>query len=182
MKEEQVKKELSITPQTRVGALLDAYPELEETLIDMAPAFARLKNPVLRRTVAKVATLEAAAGLAGLEPREMVAALRRAAGQPVEEEEGGSPAREDAGGPVPEWVDEERVRATVDAAEIISRGEVPLPVVLEAARGLSGGEILRVTVSFEPVPLIETLQKQGYRTFVRKDRPEEVELFVARYD
>ena len=58
--------ELMITPETRVGALLDAHPELEVTLIGIAPTFKALKNPVLRRTVAKVATLEQAARIADL--------------------------------------------------------------------------------------------------------------------
>lgn len=40
---------LPITPATRVGELLDAYPELEEVLVAAAPPFARLANPVLRR-------------------------------------------------------------------------------------------------------------------------------------
>ncbi|MHC4830644.1 MAG: DUF1858 domain-containing protein [Planctomycetota bacterium] len=44
---------LPITPETKVAQLLQHYPELEETLIAMAPAFKKLRNPVLRRSVAK---------------------------------------------------------------------------------------------------------------------------------
>ncbi|MBB30634.1 MAG: hypothetical protein CME25_17230 [Gemmatimonadetes bacterium] len=77
--------ELPITPQTRVAELLEAYPELEDVLIGMAPAFKKLKNPMLRRTVAKLASLETAAGMAKLEPREMVRKLREVVGQSVED-------------------------------------------------------------------------------------------------
>lgn len=49
---------IEITPSTTVYAILDSYPELEEVLIGMAPAFKKLKNPILRNTVAKVATLK----------------------------------------------------------------------------------------------------------------------------
>ncbi|MFI4941789.1 MAG: DUF1858 domain-containing protein [Burkholderiales bacterium] len=48
----------AITPATKVADLLESWPELEEVLIAQAPAFRRLRNPVLRRTVARVATLE----------------------------------------------------------------------------------------------------------------------------
>lgn len=48
---------IQITPQTKVGELLDAFPELEETLFSLSPKFKHLKNPMLRKTVAKVATL-----------------------------------------------------------------------------------------------------------------------------
>jgi hypothetical protein len=64
----------------KVAELLEAWPELEEVLIRLAPAFRRLKNPVLRRTVARVATLEQAAGVGGVAVRDLVGALRRAAG------------------------------------------------------------------------------------------------------
>jgi hypothetical protein len=47
---------LIITPQTKVGELLDAYPELESILFELSPAFAKLKNPILRKTVARIAT------------------------------------------------------------------------------------------------------------------------------
>ena len=70
----------AITPATKVAELLESWPELEPVLVAQAPAFRRLKNPVLRRTVARVATLEQAAGVGGVAVRDLVAALRRAAG------------------------------------------------------------------------------------------------------
>ena len=51
----------AITPATKVADLLAQYPELEDVLISMAPPFRKLKNPVLRRSVAKVASLKQAA-------------------------------------------------------------------------------------------------------------------------
>ena len=45
--------EFSITPDTRIGTLLEKFPELEETLIELAPSFDKLKNPFLRKTVGK---------------------------------------------------------------------------------------------------------------------------------
>jgi hypothetical protein len=49
--------DLSIEPSTKVAALLDRYPELEDVLIEMALPFKKLRNPILRRSVAKVASL-----------------------------------------------------------------------------------------------------------------------------
>jgi len=64
-----------IGPETTIGALLEAYPELEDVLVEMAPAFAKLRNPIVRRTVAKVATLEQAAKIGGISLQAMI--LRR---------------------------------------------------------------------------------------------------------
>ena len=52
-----------ITSTTKVADLLKSYPELEDVLIAMAPPFKKLKNPVLRRSVAKLATLQQAAAV-----------------------------------------------------------------------------------------------------------------------
>ena len=75
-----------IGPETKVGELLRRHPELEETLIRLSPEFQRLKNPVLRATVAKVATLRQVAQVGGLDPEALIKTLREAAG-------GGAPRR-----------------------------------------------------------------------------------------
>lgn len=158
-----------ITPAMKVAALLEAYPALEEVLIAQAPAFERLRNPVLRRTVARVATLEQAAAIAGLPSRDLVTTLRRAAGQPVDDgATGGAPAEQSRDdGPAPPWVDPARVRRIVDADAILAGGAAPLTSVFEAARSLETEDLLEVTVSFRPVPLVESLEKQGYACHVQ---------------
>ena len=79
---------LHIQPSTKVAALLDAYPELEDVLIKMAPPFKKLKNPVLRKSVAKVATLQQAAIVGRIDVTSMIDHLRRAVGQaPIEQME-----------------------------------------------------------------------------------------------
>ena len=175
-----------ITPQMKVADLLEAYPELEAVLVDLAPAFKRLKDPVLRRTVAKLTTLETASGIAGISPRELVAALRQAAGQAGDESGGPTDARSAVSGvvegPAPAWFDAGRVRETMDADLVLLGDEVPLTVVSQRARALLGGDILRVAASFEPFPLAEALLKQGYRIFTPKGESSAFELFVAAGD
>lgn len=43
---------LLITPETKVGDMLDCYPELLDTLISLSDRYKNLKNPILRKTVA----------------------------------------------------------------------------------------------------------------------------------
>ena len=61
---------LIITPKTKVFQLIETYPQLEDVLIDYVPAFKKLKNPVLRKTVAKIATLQQAASVGGVKVEE----------------------------------------------------------------------------------------------------------------
>ena len=167
-----------ITPATKVAELLEAYPELEETLIACAPAFRRLRNPVLRRTAARVASLEQAAAVGGMPVRDLVAKLRAAVGQAdevpvVEGPEGGE-------GPPPAWLDESQVAEVLDAERLLDSGEVPLGRVNAALAVLPAGRLLRVDSSFRPAPLLEALTRQGHRCHVRQEAPGRFATFVAR--
>ncbi len=64
----------------KVLELIETYPELEDVLIEYAPAFKNLKNPVLRRTVAKIATLQQAAAIGGVKTEELINRLRKRGG------------------------------------------------------------------------------------------------------
>ena len=69
------KSHIEINPSTKVHDLLEAYPELEETLIGIAPPFKKLKNPVLRKTVAKIATIKHISSVGNVELNELVGKL-----------------------------------------------------------------------------------------------------------
>jgi hypothetical protein len=173
----------AITPGMKVGELLESYPGLEPILIAQAPAFARLKNPILRRTVARVATLQQAAAVGGLEVRALVAALRCAAGQPTDEVslDSAGVGMADVFAPKrPDWVDMGRLRDVVDADALLASGRVPLPEVAEHARALGPGDVLRVDAAFRPVPLVDALGKQGFRCWVREAGPDRFEAYFGR--
>ena len=72
---------MEITRKSRILEVLKEFPQLEEQIIGMAPAFKNLRNPVLRRTVAQMATLEMVAKIGGLDVAGLVNALRRSVGQ-----------------------------------------------------------------------------------------------------
>jgi hypothetical protein len=158
-----------IHPETKVGALLEAYPELEETLVACAPAFSKLKNPVLRRTVARIATLEQAARIGGISVRELVRRLREAAGQSGGEvdESSSAPAAAEA----PAWLEQDRIRISLDADAILAAGDHPLGKVRQALASLEPGEIVEVTSSFRPEPLIDALARSGLLVHSREVAP-----------
>ena len=57
---------MTITPKTTIHSLLDEHPFLVDFLAAYNPEFQRLTNPVLRRTMGRMATLERAAALASV--------------------------------------------------------------------------------------------------------------------
>jgi hypothetical protein len=177
---------LVIGPSTRVGALLAAYPALEPVLIGFAPEFARLKNPVLRRTVAKVATLAQAARIARVDVRELVLALRRAVGPSSGPGDGVpvDPAEVAAGddGEAPAWTRDRRAAPPIDADQILAAGSHPLASVERQARALAADQMLSLRSSFVPAPLIDVLRAQGFHIHTRSLGPEAYETLIARPD
>ena len=168
-----------INPAMKVAALLETWPELEEVLVAQAPEFRKLRNPILRRTVAKVATLEQAAGIAGISARDLVIALRKAVGQPTEDAIGANGAAPAADEVPPPWFDPAKVVRTIDADAMLASGQAPLGAVFSAAASLQPGEILKVTAAFRPVPLVENLQKQGRLCYVRAESPGRFHLYAT---
>ena len=57
---------MTITPKTTIHTLLKEYPFLLDYLAGYDPEFGKLTNPVLRRTMGRMATLEKAAGMANI--------------------------------------------------------------------------------------------------------------------
>ncbi len=60
-------EKLIITPKTKIYDLLESYPELEDVLLSSAPEFKKLKNPVLRKTIARITNIGQAATIGGSE-------------------------------------------------------------------------------------------------------------------
>ena len=69
-----------ITQETKISEILNEWPELEQTLLGLSPAFARLQSPLLRKTVARVTSVKQAATIAGIDSSHMLTMLRKAAG------------------------------------------------------------------------------------------------------
>lgn len=167
-----------ITPETKVGDVLDAFPEAEEALIAIAPKFKALRNPVLRRTVAKVATLEQAARVADMPVNELVRALRAALGQGgggLEDDRAGS----DDHGEAPNWIADGAGRE-FDADAMLARGETPVGKVGEALAGMAEGESVLIRSTFQVAPLIDAMKGRGHEVFTRKVGEDAWEAWIRK--
>lgn len=167
-----------INPEMKVGALLDRYPELEDVLIELAPEFRWLRNPLLRRTVGKVATLAQAAGVAGMPVRDLVAALRRAVAQPVPEEDAGGGVAVEAQ-PRPAWAAEERAAVRVDAGEVMASGRTPVAVVTERLAEVPPDGCLVLLAPFYPAPLVDAMTGKGHAVWSRPAEAGAWEVWIA---
>ncbi len=153
-----------ITPKTKIYDLLESYPELEETLIQAAPQFTKLKNPLLRRTIARVTSLSQAAIIGGVKVEDLINTLRQAAGQEllVGHEEKESTYVFDA----PGWFSVAAVAANIDISKMLNAGEQPVHEVLSALKKIKEGQILEISAPFIPAPLIDKALGLGYKYWI----------------
>ena len=168
---------VDITPDTKVGALLDAYPQLEAKLIELAPAFGKLRNPILRKTVAKIATLRQAAQLGGVSLGTIITTLRREAGlESIATAEGDSIA---ATSP-PAWFSTEKIMKTLDARPMLESGQHPIALVMKDLDELSAGEIYELITPFIPAPLLDMAAKKGFTHWSVTEGPDCVKSFLSK--
>jgi hypothetical protein len=153
---------MEITLQTKVADLLDAYPALEARLIEISPLFAKLKNPVLRRTVAKVATIRQIGDVAGIPSPELVSLLRQSAGLKEEYVEEEYEASESG---YPSWFDAASIVQRIDIRPKIEAGESPMQEILKLSTRLCSGDSVLLLTPFKPVPLMDMLRKQGFEVW-----------------
>lgn len=160
---------MEITPHTKVGALLDAHPELEDVLITAVPAFVKLKNPILRATVAKFATLEQAARVGDLTLPTLIGLIRKALGQ---ENPGTEGVVASAVTPTwPPWFREASVVTRLDVTNVLAEGGHPLSKVKQALNDRAPGAIVELVSDFEPAPLIAQMQQEGLLSACIKEGP-----------
>lgn len=152
-----------ISPKTKIGELLEAYPQLEPVLISMSPAFEKLKNPILRRTVAKVATLQQISVVGRIPVEQIINRLRQEVGQ--EDFSNENPETGAASEQAPVWFDEKKVKVRFNASPIINAGESPMNEILSRTRDLGLKEIMELQTPFIPEPILDMLRKKGFLVY-----------------
>lgn len=168
-------EKLIITPKTKVLQLLEAYPELEAYLVGIVPAFSKLRNPVLRRTVAKIATLQQAAAIGNIKVEELINHLREQVGQDLISGDSGSGYTTVQ----PDWFSADQVTTTFDVREMLAAGEHPVAKVMDDIRHLGTGEIYELLAPFLPAPLIDKATGLGASHWVVRENENSYRIYFV---
>jgi len=171
-------EKLIITPKTKIYDLLEAYFELEDLLISMAPEFVKLKNPLLRKTIAKVANISQAAAIGGLNVEQMVNQFREKVGLESIEQIDDSGTKYNTS--QPGWFETGTVVKVIDIREMLNRGEQPVHEVLSSVKALDENEILETIAPFIPAPLLDKSLSLGYRHWLDRKQEGEYRVYFAK--
>lgn len=158
---------MEITSRSKLLDVLKAYPQLEEQIIAVAPPFKNLRNPILRRTVAQLATLEQVAQVGQVDVGDLIGILCRAAGLaelPTAPRKAFVPPPRSADDP--EWI-EGAPAHVVDGVALLSDGIVPVQRVNELLGALPAGAFILLITDFKPAPIIEAMEKARRKMYYK---------------
>lgn len=152
---------MTIDANTKIGAILKQCPAALDVIVSISPKFEKLRNPILRKLIAGRASIAMASKMGGcqiddffnkLEPLGFVASKEKI----IEEKENRTGLPDYLKNISPENI------IKLDVRPVIDTGKDPLSLIQEKIKSLLPGQVLQLINSFEPVPLIFLLKKQGF--------------------
>lgn len=160
---------MKINADTRISAVLKLHPDALEAIVSIHPHYKKLRNPVLRKLMAGRTSIRQAAKIAGCKPEDFFRKLEPL-GFEIERSV------------TPEETEQIKLPAfmigltqknmeTFDVRPILASGSDPLQQILQKINSIKEGGVLKIVNTFEPVPLISLLKKQGFEshTMIRPD-------------
>lgn len=159
---------LVISPKTKILQLIEAYPQLEALLINKIPTFKKLKNPLLRKTVAKITSIQQAAIIGEIEVGDLVNLLRQEVGQELISMDSINAQTKNK----PKWFDENNISQELDVRDMLAAGEHPVNQVIADLQQLKPATIYKLISTFIPAPLIDKASSLKYNHWIVKEKEE----------
>lgn len=169
-----------INEQTKIAALLKFNPQALETIVALSPDFKKLRNPILRRIMAPRTSIAMASKIGGCTPQDFFKALAPLGFEAtawVQEA-----AMPETAEPFPAYLQAlapEKIMR-FDVRSILAGGEDPLRQIQQKVKALPLGHALLIINSFEPLPLISLLKRQGFNAYVHHVDAQTIETYFYK--
>ena len=147
-----------ITKDWKVSQVLDSYPATLDAFLEVSPHFSKLKNKVLRKTIARRVTLEQAARVGGVNVNNLLMKLNMKAGLDMDTNKlTESNIEHEERNVVPDFRE-----VLLDVRPVIESGTDPFKSIIRTVKEMNEDEMLHLINSFEPVPLYSVMHTKGY--------------------
>lgn len=150
------------TDKTIVADAIAQDSTLIDRLAAFNPTFAKLRNPVLRRTMARLVNLGEAAKVAGVPLATLLAVANGEAEAPSLPE-----AEPERPGERPAWLNsvDAETAEHLDVRAMLAQGVEPLGTVMRLAGPMAVGKALILEAPFDPAPLRRVLAGKGFDSY-----------------
>lgn len=155
----------TINSNTKIATLLKESPDALEAIISISPKFNKLRNPLLRKLMAARTSINMASKVGGCTVNDFFKKLELLGFNSDKSIVAVDETTEQNA--VPEFVQNLKTADVVelDVRTEIESGKDPLNLILKAVKQLQPGQVLKLINSFEPVPLMLLLEKQGFESY-----------------
>lgn len=169
----------TINANTKIAAVIKQHPGAIEAIISINSKFEKLRNPLLRKIMAGRTSLAMAAKVGGCSINDFFEKLKPL-GFIIESDV--LPVIEDQA-PVPDFIHSisEEQLTVLDVRPVIAAGKDPLSLILEKAKTIQDGHILKIINTFAPIPLIPLLEKKGFISYMDKVEDKLVETYFFKH-
>ena len=155
-----------VNAKTKISAILKQQPGALEAIISISPKFEKLRNPLLRKLMAGRASVRMASKIAGCSIQDFYNKLI-----PLGFHVDASTVAEDENQKqIPDFIQNINPAqiTELDVRPVLDNDKDPLNIILEKIKLLQTGQVLKIINSFEPTPLMQLLQKQGFLSYAER--------------
>lgn len=155
---------ITVNENTKLATILKQHPGALNAIVSISSKFEKLRNPILRKLMAGRTSVAMASKIGGCTPNDFFKKLQTL-GFEVKNTTSIVEKNEIKLGPdflkniMPEQIVE------LDVRQVIKAGKDPLNIILEKIKYLQTGQVLKITNTFEPTPLMLLLNKQGFESY-----------------
>lgn len=167
---------MEISSNTNIAKIIKENKQAIDVISTINPHFKKLKNPILRKLLASMVTVEQAAKIGGV-PSSVILNKLAEIGFTIME----NPMQENSEDSNTFSFQVNRNKLfTLDVRPYIQKEEDPFAIIMKGIKQLPSDYTFLLINSFEPVPLISLLKKKGYEAYVKKINNELYETYFQR--
>lgn len=171
---------MKINAQTRVSEIIKSNTQAIDALVSVSPKFSKLKNPLLRKVMAPRVNLQQAARIGGVRVDDLFIVLMPLGFEIDQAKEDLNIERAEEEVPAFARNIQDADVFMIDVRPLIRSGKDPLSYILSRGKEVRDGQPFCIVNTFEPIPLIQLLEKKGFESFVRYIDTDEVNTYFYK--
>jgi uncharacterized protein (DUF2249 family) len=151
-----------VTAKTRISAIIDTNSKAIDVIASINANFRKLKNPILRKLLASQVNVEQAARIGKTSCEIILKKLEEIGFEVVLPAEAG----EMKVNPAEEKTDTGTMNIhSLDVRAMLAEGNDPFSLIMKTIKDLPVNTALEIVNTFEPIPLINILARNGYKSW-----------------
>lgn len=166
-----------INETTKISALIQSSPLVIDALVSFNPHFNKLRNPILRRLFSSRVSISDACKIGRCQMNDF---FDKMAELGFEISRPGLLITEPTLAITEPLITANLEIIELDVRPILAQKQDPLKAIIQKIDSLGEGQCLKIINTFEPIPLINLLNKKGYQHHTERPDPETVITFFVK--